>query len=658
MARSGRVFGVTAFAALVVGALWWLATDEGPETLRVGVPGSAQPGPSARVGGLAPLAEEAGDDSAQRGAERVPQIAPLHPTGPLDLTVRHAHGAPAAGAMVGMYSMDDVLLAQGALDDAGRWRPPVHDGPVEIWVVGVSSTPGFLHLVTGHGEHELVLGSGLVVEGRVLLDGKPPRRPFPICITRTASRHGLPNKGSDLAYPDLPGEGFNEFRTLYTRADGRFSVSGLRPYEPIEVTGPGGRYHVDEESSTAFPVRPPHTGIVLALSSAPTPSKPVVRGRFLRGRVLREDGQPAVDAEVHVAFWFSLGPPRSDRARAAFDFDSARVPVSNTTGRFAVEIPNEVEIECFDELSKEPRPFDDCGPVFVRVDLEAASARDGRAVREIESVDPSRDVDVGDLVLSGAGEIRLRVLDSEGEPADSVHIDTITSGEDRRSRFELGELYDEEGRFRVPRHLVRSGALFVIAEGHSIERVEVPDTPRDVDIEVRLRRCASVFIDVTPPEGAEHYGFWWLELSGSKPFFEDTAILGRRNSDDTPRLVPHGSRALRSAGRRLGAEVVVDVHSQGFFRRGGGGPNSMQVDGLQPNTRLRARLRANPTSGEGRGDEQERGLLLRDLGSFSLAPGEQRKIHVDLSSLDLDALGVELYGGRAVDYGRRGSSNR
>jgi hypothetical protein len=296
--RSGIV-ALVGVALLALGAGWWLLHERPRETESVAalrMPTTPAPAdqalptfhaPPGAAPAVAPIALDAPRDSrdgteVDAGIEAVPRDAPL------DLTVVHADGAPASGAVVSLV-MSGQLLDRRVTDGAGRAHFNGCEGSARLGIGGVCDVPLVMELASAVGTQRVVLREGLVVAGRVLVDGAPPTRPLLLGLWATEGRGSVRESPEDsgLLFSSLDAELPGVFLGRLDNAqvvgtDGRFEFSGLpQGWEGhFDVT----LEHNSRDSETALAVAAPARDMLLQLTST----------RTIRGRVVDIGGAVAV----------------------------------------------------------------------------------------------------------------------------------------------------------------------------------------------------------------------------------------------------------------------------------------------------------------------------------------------------------------------------
>jgi len=620
---------VDALLVLALGvATWWLLRDDGSvgdaTALRPAAP-AAGAAPSLP----APLDASSGRDAAPSPStlvapERAQPAALPTPTS-LALRVLHAHGPAAGGGRVVVLSRDDVLLAQGALDDDGLWEHAGFDAPVEVYVLGLSPEPGRLSLDVGRGEHELLLPAGAWIAGHVTVNGAPPGRRLPVRLTQVSRTRDLP-EGVDGVLPLHAEAPFaHERGALLSDPGGRFLVSGFANGAEVELDGPSSEYTRDVENSTPQPVHAPHDDVLLALRRDPV----------VFGRVVHADGTPAGEATLDYEFsWARPGAYGDPELRVYARAAGSDFPI-RSDGSFSLALEDQGEGQCLDSNGTQV-DSSACAPPQLSVDLRARHASAGSAHFETSGRDPRRDVDAGTLVLQPSQVLRLRVVDTNGAPIKGAKVEVGSSDDIKRFLIAANVASDADGRLAIPFEDVDLGYVFVGAEAHETRYVVLPPEPPATPLDVTLTADTALLLRVTWPTAweGEPPPQWYVDVIGVPPLFVDAEL-------------PHGREGLEQWGpRALGAFPQTPIPPRAMQaaelqlelrQRDGHG----RVGGLRAHTPMHLRLHAHSRSAEFRAAEtavSEASSALEDdvtyweSDALWLEPGEQRVIDVDLST--------------------------
>lgn len=528
----------------------------------------------------------------------------------LQLSVRHAHGPPAVGALVSLHGSDGEPLAEGVLDERGEWRHPGLDAVATAYVRGVTATPGRLVLGVARGRYELVLPGGAQVEGLVTIDGQPPGRPFPLSILATQGVGDLPASSRSVRGATLAGEWSSAELTCYAGPDGRFVVSGLEPGQRLNIRGPGGCYRRVEALSSPVAVQAPRSDVVIGLTRAPA----------VTGRVVLADGRPAPDAEVSIVF-------HRGALRMSTEHRDLRV---DAEGRFAFPIPERPRLlRQHPPISVESaRAVDEVLVGELSFRLDALSDHDGAAWRQLEDQADSHSIDLGDLVLVGAGELRLRVVDPQGEPVSGAYVDCVRPPGAIRGYGETKPITDATGRLTLPRYELDSDRLLVWASGYALQELRVPAWPESLKREVVLSPATGLELHVTEDGSSSGRPTWTLELRGRAPIFDDARVAGAHDAEGSLVLGPYRRRGLTSTVSRVEEQVVVELtpHRHRSWRSA----HVVRVDGLAPHRPVHARILARVDEAEGAEEEDVSGRTLWESGPLWLEPGQRLLVDVHL----------------------------
>jgi len=230
--------------------------------------------------GGGPPSPDAPDEAPGRGSVEPPPLDdrpaespdPVLPeSGALVIRVRREGGAPERGAGV-VLERDGVGLARGVTDADGRVRFPADEGPGGVVVLVRGAPVRRFETDLSPGLREVVLRSGEVIEGRVLVDEKPPAEPVLLRL------YGGPVSQIGLR----------------TDADGRFLFHGIPDGWRGKLAIPGAFYELVDPPGNGqmFEVRAPTRGLEIRIRAFPV----------FRGRVLTADGGPANGTKVRMTY--------------------------------------------------------------------------------------------------------------------------------------------------------------------------------------------------------------------------------------------------------------------------------------------------------------------------------------------------------------------
>lgn len=631
MPRRGALVTLTLALAVALTA-WWLATSDGGEGRVAPLAGEA---PEAEgevvlpaVGGREPVALEA------RVADLAVAEGSASTATPLTIVVHHAHGAPAVGARVGLFTQEMLFRDEGVLDAEGVWRRAGFDAAVSVFVVGVTPEPVRFELEVARGEHAFTLPEGGVITGRVLVDGAPVSERFPLAMTcvdparrgERPPRSPIAQSDRGLTVPALRSDlaavvGDGARRGFFTAADGTFTVSGLPARAEVYLYSPG-EWRLDDELSP-MPLLAPAADFVLHVRS------PTVR---LCGRVVDELGAPVPhaplrlrqlhtwaawdwddeleDADTDIAdrVWFLSGGTW-ERARIATHADAhGRFCFAPTVTRMLPHAPPGHDPEA-------ARHSD-------RIEVLAYGPGDLRA--RVELVDPDGEHELGDLVLRPTPHHVVRVVDEFGR----VAVDVPVRIDHEEPRLAFVQRTDVLGRTTVEVGDVGFGTLTIAAPGYDTARVVLPELPTPEPIVVQLVPTAALTVRVTWPPSFERereYVDWSLELEGPVPVFRD-GLLPAAPDEFAPG--PSGLRTWLGARPHPGepstpGRVLLEARSG----------TTIQLEGLRPHNPVTPRVFLRNAPGI---PELDAPRLVWTGDALWLEPGEDRMLSVDLRGLALE----------------------
>ncbi|GJM22938.1 MAG: hypothetical protein DHS20C15_28530 [Planctomycetota bacterium] len=589
--------------------------------------GGAVPAPS----GASPMPLERAVELAEVAANAAANDAP--PTGPLAIRVEHAHGVPATGARVGLYTPEPLrYVAEGVLDERGAWSHAGFDGTGVLFVVGVTPRAVRFDLDIARGEHVFTLPEGAVISGRVLVDGAAPTAPFPLAFSQGSDQRW----GDSLRFSEFFGAdralepvamrgaltsvaGDSNTRGFYTDASGAFVISALTPGTDTWLWGPWG-WQLNRSSSSPMPTSAPATDLLLEFTGPES---------LICGRVIDASGVPQADLPVRVTEIYESRRWVRDDAAAPWRVVSEANPDpryevrTDASGRFCLLMHN------YGDTGFAPSPELDPAAATDRFGLEVVAARsDGLRAREhFEGLELSRSHDLGDLVLRESEQYLVRVIDELDQPVAGalVSIDHHNDGD-----LSLIERTDANGLARVDNFDVDFGTLTIVARDYDTARVFLADEQPGVPIVVRVQPAVVLTMKVTWPEGFQNTRGWtWrFEVWGAKPLFQDALL---------PEGAGHGYERYGAMSHlRFGwaGKDGLDMNSgnpEDFMMGYSSHTDSMIIEGLRPGNALRPEFFLHEAP-ESFGELAE---FVRWVGEpMTLQPGEHRTIHVDMSALE------------------------
>ncbi|GJM22937.1 MAG: hypothetical protein DHS20C15_28520 [Planctomycetota bacterium] len=638
MSRAGRRAALVALAlvVLIVGTVWWLAGDRGGAGTAPGLERSrgddvvdVLPEPSAAIAAHASFLADPQALELPAGASVTP------PTGPLAIRVEHAHGVPATGARVGLYTPEPLrYVAEGVLDERGAWSHPGLDAPAAFFVVGVTPRAERFDLDVARGEHTLTLPEGAVISGRVLVDGAVPRLLQPLALGFKGYEYwdeppaGMPLAGADrlLELAWLEGHVYSEVGDAYVRgcyadAAGRFTFSGLEAGATYRIGTAWGAFR-HSPRSTPQPITAPAADVLLEWESPP----------FLVGRVVDAAGVPVPGADIELQtverqlrWWSRINEsnelePVPKRVSSVWELYAA---TCDEQGRFRIPFhassysrePPEPHLEVLDP---DPR---------IDVDLIASAGDERRAVLRVRELAADMSHDVGDLVLKLQPRFIVRVVDELGAPLEDARLRTD------HSESGLARTYrtDERGFVAFDFFDTDVALLTVVARGYETARIALPEQAPSAPIVVELSPAVVLEVIVTWPAGFEDTpGWYWrLDLWGPPPLFTDASLPPARSGYAGENLGALNSLRLDWAGDDSISTNTTnpDYQMLGYESE----TNSMLLEGLRANHPITLELtlfEAPETFGP-----IETGVRWRG-GRFWFEPGEHRTVHVDMSGLE------------------------
>lgn len=608
----GRGIAFAGVALLALAAvLWVLARDEGERA----EPAALSTEPVA-VESVRELPDPLGGPRAEAdvSALRAPEGSALEvpaeagdapePVAPLDITLRHADGEPAGGALVAVTDADGELLAELVAPEDGRLHFDGWDAAVRVHAAGLSPRPAVLELELGRGAHELALPEGAVLAGRVLVDGEPPGQRFPLAIDDDALApqlfEGYPG---DSRLARLPGQVWGDASDGFlTDADGHFRISGLPHGWVVKLEAP--RYfRRDATRSSPEDTAVPALDYTLALL-APA---------LITGRVLTAEGAPAFDATLKGWVRFPEMPPREGVFQSMARGHSFHVTQLDADARFALPLEHVRTLaEALAGARRGPEPG-----ATLDLELDARSDVHGTLHLEREGLDASLPYELGDLYLAPSFTVRVRVLDLDGAPLADASV-----------RPEVSDPFggrvlrtDADGLVEFLSADSELGLATVVAAGRQAARVTLPAAPQDAPVEVRLGPTTSVDFELLLPAHWSNPAQLNMQVIGERPLFEEGALTPLpiyTSSADPDGMRWRFQNSFSSGYGEIDGQRVYEVSVP---------REALHLEGLRPHTALRFVLGAARDPAY-MGAAYEEPFWVSD--ALWLEPGEQRRVTIDL----------------------------
>ncbi|HTE05957.1 MAG TPA: carboxypeptidase-like regulatory domain-containing protein, partial [Planctomycetota bacterium] len=616
---------------------WWLLLEQAHDAVdEVVALQAAGDGDTARAPGFAAAAD---DDAAASGtaAEALPREthvssleatrAPGGGSAPLDLLVTHAGGAPATGAVV-VIGRDGTVLGKGVTDLAGRVRlvpsggeadgaagdaaDGAADGAADVLIGGVSDEPVRRRLQSIAGEQTIVLPDGAVVEGRVLVDGAPPRQPLPLSLARADDPERDDVKRDKVWYAlrtSWPGSSeWADVNSQIVGADGRFRFSGLQD-KAWRFLGAGDAYAWEGDASSAaadgFPaqsedaadpdrpsmedkpwfllaarlVRAPATGLVVRLRGM----------KRITGRVVEAQGGAPVPF-ASISFVQRWGSGNSTHAS---------VPRCGADGRFVIAL----------SVAREP-------VAALSLDIRHPEGRGSRQL-EVGAEDCATGKDLGDIALDPALEVRVLVRDESGTPIAGA-VAVSDDGRAQRSKPT-----DAEGRTAL--HVLPGTASISVWAARCYGQT-VPLPPESLpgdELVVVLRRSPTLDVTVVRADGSSPEGLR-MTLRCAQQLFDSAGRRGTGDRGFVPSgMVKHFGISIASfhpipkedgTAAEASGSMTIHLADEGHVR----------VDDLLPDVPFD--LLVHDTYGG----------LVHEPQVIRLAPGEQRELRIVVTTTPRD----------------------
>lgn len=375
-----------------------------------------------------------------------PGASPGQPLAPLEVSVRHADGAPAAGCRAVLVDGDTPVWS-GWSDSAGRILPLDAAGATTLWIGGATSHPVRFELPAATGRHELFLPVGEVVDGRVVLIGTWPAEPL-VLFLEPATDEPQPPQAVRAALRD-PSPGFHAGWARNAQrlgGDGSFRFSGLARGWEGELVPPAGWSLADRPT---LELTAPARGLRLELR----------RDARVSLRVLLPDDTPAGGARLDVVIH---GRFNSQAFSLLADGD----------GRASFALPAPLEVH--------------------RAELTLTDASGaGRRRLALDPLDATRDTDLGDVRLEDSRTVAFRVRDLSGKPVAGARVGTAGNGR------VVSQPTGEDGLGELGSVPLDATELNAWAPRHEPAVVALPSGPSSATLDIVLRACAWLSVEVT-----------------------------------------------------------------------------------------------------------------------------------------------------------------
>lgn len=275
---------LSAAAALAVGAFFLWPHDE-PSLASDGA-AVAEHGPV--VAATANVAAAAGD--AQRTTAT--PIAEVGAEPECTVVVVDDRGAPLADAAVHAWNGEQVEHER-TTDAHGSCTFAASAEPCEVLVCADGHFPWRTRLASRRGEHRLQLPAGASIDGVLVVDGTPPRRPWSLSLDKVTAGDNLPKALAKRIE-------WRKLASVRTGDGGAFMFRGL----PAEWTGaidlPNALWLLPESGGTvddhvSVAVRAGTSGLRIATTQLPT---------LFAKLVFDDDGSPIVEVDAMAVAWF------------------------------------------------------------------------------------------------------------------------------------------------------------------------------------------------------------------------------------------------------------------------------------------------------------------------------------------------------------------
>ncbi|MEW6747810.1 MAG: sigma-70 family RNA polymerase sigma factor [Planctomycetota bacterium] len=377
--------------------------------------------------------------------------------------VFHPGNIPAHGAIVCIMH-DDKLAGRRVADIYGTASLPAHDGPVDLYVAGVSTTSFHEPLERAVGRHRVDLPAGAAISGTVYLDGVPAREPVAVGLAPYES----PDRRVhfwDALKASVESRAFCTLQNAQlTGPNGSFLFSGLPDGWRGSLRFPECYQH--ERATEDLRVVAPATGVIVELSSYPR-----VTGRIVRAG--SHDPVPSGRIEFAIAH-----------------------PSSRYTGKLSADAEG-----CFEVPLRRP---------VLSLSLDLFDPQNEAARRlELGEIDHRRDLDLGDVELHVARHISFIARDVHGQPVSGA-IAALDDGSARSLPT------DADGRATIGPVQPDVRVMTVHAHGYRSQPVPIA---RDRDsIDVTLEASPLVTVTVRTPDGDLPKGVELVVAAPSKLF--------------------------------------------------------------------------------------------------------------------------------------------
>lgn len=304
LAMKNLALAISALAALI--AYWCWPTDAAVvvPTNHAGAAGStaaaSQSTPSAPDGALPRTPGPAASDAASTQCT---------------LLLVDDRGTAVPHATVHLWRGEELEAAR-ATDAEGRCRLAPSSSSWQVLVCADGHFPWRTQLAERRGEHRLELPAGQEIAGMLVVDGAPPRRPWPLSLAGAVIAEDVPARlASRFQFAQQP--------AVRTGPDGTFRCRGVPDAWRGELRLPDSLWLLPESGGTtdrhtSVAVRAGTTNLRLATTQLPT-----LFARFL----WEDDGTPIQGVDAFVIGWF-------DKERSSPGFGAT----SDAAGEIAVAL--------------------------------------------------------------------------------------------------------------------------------------------------------------------------------------------------------------------------------------------------------------------------------------------------------------------------------
>jgi len=276
---------LSATAALVAGAfLLWPHDDPSP------APGGGVVVERAANRAAAANTTTANVDAVQRAAVDAPANAPVEPD--CTLVVVDERGDPIVNAAVHLWS-GDTLERERTTDAAGRCTFAAAATACELLVCADGWFPWRTRLAHRRGEQRLELPEGAPIDGVLVVDGTPPRRPWTLSLEPATLGDDLPTQLSERLFR-------REIAASRTGIGGTFAFRGVPADWKGTLELPSALWLLPESGGTvdvhrSVAVTAGTTGLRVATTQLPT---------LFAKLVFDDDGSPVVGVDALAIAWF------------------------------------------------------------------------------------------------------------------------------------------------------------------------------------------------------------------------------------------------------------------------------------------------------------------------------------------------------------------